>query len=176
MNQSNSQHTYFIPSWTTQAVTLIFTPTPPNPTPRQHSHSISSSCTSPDPTEKGPGVSGGPSPDPGTQTADDAACRQMAESQLTRRPVLVASEADYGYSDLDYYPPAGGFSSSQLDPQASIDSVSAGYQDTAAYEEIGNNSTTCGRNNADDAQKAASSAEKKSATNLPPPSRGHRFT
>ena len=112
--------------------------------------------------------SGGPSPDPGAQTADDAACRQMSESQLTRRPVLVASEADYGYSDLDYYPPAGGFSSSQLDPQASLDSDSAGYQDTAAYEEIGPNSTTCGRNNADDAQKAASSAENKFAANLPP--------
>ena len=145
--------------------------TPPVPTPRQYSHSISSSCTSPlpDPTEKGPGVSGGPNPDPGMQTAGDAASRQMAESQLMIRPVPDASEADYGYSDLDYYPPAGGFSSPQLDPQALLDSDSTGYQDTAAYEMIGPSSTSCGRNNADDAQKAATSAENEFAANLPPP-------
>ena len=103
---------------------------------------------------------GGPNPDPGDAPAGDAAARQLPGDQLMRRPVLDSTrrEADYGYSELDYYTAAGGSSTplpaTQTVPNT-VTNVSAGNQDQGGYELIGPGSSSCGRNNADDAQSAA---------------------
>ena len=110
--------------------------TPPAPAPRQHSHSLSSCCSTPlpGPTVQGLASGGGPNPDPGDAAAGDAATRQLSWDQLMRRPVLDSTrgEADYGYSELDYYTAAGGSSTPQPATQTvpnTVTNVSAGNQD-----------------------------------------------
>ena len=78
-----------------------------------------------------------------------------------RRPVLDSTrgEADYGYSELGLLHSSWrlqcstpGLTNSFL---TLLQMFSAGYQDPAGYELIGPGSTSCGRNNADDAKSAA---------------------